>query len=860
MIAFAVLMVVLVPVGMLLTNVLSQSATARDKLTALSLAEQCLERLNNTGPTLTQGVPKTSVAIDESSHCFGADPVKEPTESTMTYDVHAEFTWETAQGDHPDLCTSSVTATLIEAQVWTTWGRTQKVTDTTLLDYPPPGLPNDGFLAVEVNGTPAFTITPPGSPQEDASGRAWSTRVQLVPVTISRSGFSVTLHPNSYGCVFEEVPAPDSYTVTTSNPTVGGSPASPAWASPSETATATQAVTANLDTVTHVTLRYDEGSLVKLQYPSTTATEGPVSCPAAGRIGCVVLGQAPSSSSTPAKSPTAELSVLDTTTKKWSVATPTGTRRLAAIACAGTNRCIAVGYGGTAGSYSGVSLSSGTASAPSFTADTVPTGVSVLSGITCPASTRCYAWGLNGSSAVILTGTVTATAVTWGTKGTLPTTSTYATARVTSIACWSASRCYALATKKTATTPVVLSLSTTTSHKWTADTLPTTTTYLPLTLTQLACPGTTTCYAVGTRKTFRADVISLSKTTSHTWLKNTWKTTSQHPTKTTVATLTQLECPSSTACYAIGTRKYFYFYSYGAIVSLTGTTTWKLDTTKTAKSVTAITCPSTSACLAIGTSSAGKLALFWQTATTTFTPETVPSSITGLWAITCANSSHCFAIGTASSAGSTSAVVLSGTSTWSLDTLPTTPAAVSLSGLACGGTMCTAPGAAETGAVYLDGAPTATSWTGATPAGAKGMYAGGVPVAVTNSGMTAHPLEVTVPSGTAAVSETPALFPFTSGYGVAATECNTLTPSVEAGSAPGATSIVTVPMGILSVRAVNKYGQTDTGATVTASPSCTKLAPPAGKSNPSSFTLEPTGPLGLSQVAVPYGTYEVTVT
>ncbi|MGH9100231.1 MAG: hypothetical protein ACRDV8_08390, partial [Acidimicrobiales bacterium] len=60
----------------------------------------------------------------------------------------------------------------------------------------------------------------------------------------------------------------------------------------------------------------------------------------------------------------------------------------------------------------------------------------------------------------------------------------------------------------------------------------------------------------------------------------------------------------------------------------------------------------------------------------------------------------------------------------------------------------------------------------------------------------------------------------------------------------------------------------DTGATVTAAPvtpakptkSCTKLAPPVGKTNPTSFNLEPTGPLGLSQVAVPYGTYEVTVT
>ncbi len=840
-VAIVVLMIVLVPISLLLTNVVAQSATARQKLTALSLAEQCIEKLSSTGPTLSQGVPETGVSILENSHCFGTSPV---TESTSTYDVHAQFTWETAQGSHPDLCTSSVTPSLIEVQVWTTWGHTQKVTDTTLLDYPPPSLPTDGFIAVVVNGTPA------GSPPADASGRSWSTRVQLVPVTISRAGFSVTLYPNSYGCVFEEVPAPYSYTVTAASPT-----SDPRWESAAEGSTTSATVTANLDSVAHVALQYDQGSLVSLHYPSTTATEGPVSCPGAGQVQCVVFGQAPSSTTAPAGSPYAEISVLAKTTGKWSVTALDGgganATRLAALACAGTNQCIAVGYGGSAGSYSGASLSSGTSSTPAFVNDAVPSGITSLSGITCPSSTRCFAWGTTSSGAAVVTGTVTYSSVSWGSSvdalATVP-------ARVTSITCWSATHCYALGTKKTATTPVVLSLSSTTSRTWTLDTVPTTATYAPQTIAQLSCPAATTCYAVGTRKTSHGEVLSLATATSRKWTKDT--------VPTTVTDLSQISCPAKSMCYAVGARTTVSVY--GAIVSLTTATMWKLDTPRTAESISGITCPTTSACLAIGTNSSGSPALFWRTAAATFTSETVPPAVTMLSAITCASSSRCLAIGAGSSAGSSYGMVLSGTSAWTTDALPGSPLAASFSGIGCAQTTCVAPGASETAAVYFDGRPTGGGWTDSTPSGPAGMYIGGVPIAVTNSSLATDPMEVTVPSGTRPATQVGPLFPFSSGYGVAASECKPLPVSVLVTSTPGATASTTLPMGLVSFRAVNKDGNSDTGATVSASlvtsVSCSELSAPAGKTNPASFTLETTGPLGYSQVDVPYGTYKVTVT
>lgn len=166
--------------------------------------------------------------------------------------------------------------------------------------------------------------------------------------------------------------------------------------------------------------------------------------------------------------------------------------------------------------------------------------------------------------------------------------------------------------------------------------------------------------------------------------------------------------------------------------------------------------------------------------------------------------------------------------------------------------------------MYFDGTPTGTAWSNATPSGTAGMYLGGVPIAVTNSGLTTSPLEVTVPTGTKAATQVGPLFPFSSPYGVAADECKPLPASTQVSVTPGATVSATMPMGLVSLRAVNKYGNPDTGATVTATlvtgSSCTQLAAPSGKTNPTTFNFEPTGPLGLSQVVVPYGTYKVTVT
>lgn len=836
-VAFAVLLIVVVPTALLLQNTMGEAATARERLTALSIAEQCIEKLGNTGPPIAHGLPETNTAFTENAGCAGSTPL---VESTVVYDVQGQFTWTSAQGSQPDLCTAATVPSVLALHVWVTWGRGQKVTDATVIDYPPPGLPTGGFLAVQVEGDPA------GAPPPSAGGTAWATRVQGVPVTMTSSSFSTTLVPNSYGCVFQQVP-PGTYTVSLADPSAGAAPATPSWtANADETTTPSRSsLVVNVGLVTLATFQYDQGAFVTLDYPTSTATDGGATCPSVGAIRCLVFGQAPALAVDPGATPVAELSVRTSSGWKLTVLRASGAVRIVAAACAGTRRCVAVGDARTAGGYVGASVSSPTTSV-AFTADGIPSGVGALDAIACPASTACYAAGSGPSGAVLLSGTVTTSGVSWA-LDTVPANA----GAITDLTCPAPSTCYA-----TTSSGDILSLTSATT--WAADTVPTTTTSAPGVLRAVACASPTTCYAVGTRASSpAASELSLTSATPTKWVKDSGPSTA--------GSLTSVECATSgstTSCHALG-RRTVGGASYGAILSLSAPTTWTLDTPASEGSITSITCPSATVCTAVGTTSAGTPLVLWQTGATSFTAEPVPAGTASLSSVACGNSGHCFVEGTSTTSGTSGtsgAVILSGGgATWTLDSLPSDP--VALSGIACGATLCEAPGSSETGALYLEGTTTGSGWVAAGPAAAAGLDAAGVPVAVTSSGLqTVSPLEVAVPAATAVVSRAGPLFPFQSGYTVAATECAPLESGALARTIPGGTATVSLPMGLLSLRVVTQSGAANGGATVSAAPRCSvPLSPPAGMTNPSTLALPATDAFGLSEIAVPYGTYSVTV-
>jgi hypothetical protein len=856
-VAFVILMLVLVPIATLLANSIGQAASSRERLTALSLAEQYIELLNNTplDGTRNKTPNDSTLPVTDESIKQTTSPL---TRSTVGYTVYARFTWAPAEDTTPDLCISGLVPTLLDLQVTVEWSHSKdQISDTTLINYPPSGILTDGFLAIKVDGDPAT------NPPADADGRPWTTRVKAVPVTIKPhatvTGFTtVTIYPNRYGCVFEEVP-PGKYTVTVADPSPGlpsGIPSGTNYGTPSwvasygeeltETGQAPSTVT--VGDVTTVTFEYDEGSMVDLTYPSTTVVEGDVTCPNAGSILCMAAGQSPTSAAAPTKHPKADLSVL--TSSGWTVYQPPATR-LAATACAGTKRCVSVGYtasGATTTTFSGASVSTPTGTVQ-FTADTVPSGTSALEGITCPGTSTCYAYGegSTSSSAVILSGTVGTTSVTWKTDGGLTGVST-----VSALTCPTTTSCYALG--KTSAGPTILSLVATGSS-WSADTLPTTPSAVS-TVSQLACHSTT-CFVLGSTSS-RALVLSLSTGSTTTWIEDTVPT---------VSTLTQIKCPSTTVCYAVGTAS-----TTATILSLwsvTGTTnkvTWTTDTLPSA--VTALTllkCPSTSACYATGSSAAGPVIVSLLTATN-WTTDSLPSTVKSLSGLTCTSSSQCAATGTATVGGNVRGVVLSlkAPISWTQDALPSGIAPVYFAGVACTstGSTCAAPGASLTGAIFLSATLAGATWEKDTPSGLVGMSLDDTPISVYNVNLSPLTIQEMAAPSSGNVSAIGPLFPFTSGYQVAAAECAAqVTPTATSvSSIPRGTATAALAMGLLPIEVVSATGVPVAGATVTITPACTKLTPPAGSADQTSFSLERTGPSGLSETAVMYGPYTVSVT
>ncbi|MGH8995951.1 MAG: prepilin-type N-terminal cleavage/methylation domain-containing protein, partial [Acidimicrobiales bacterium] len=634
MVAFVVLMIVLVPTASLVANSIGQAANARERLTALSLAEQYLELLNNTPfgaadvnktPTFP-ALPKTGTLILQKAHTV---------RSSVAYTVLAQFSWASGQGV-PDLCTSGSTPKVIDVQVTVRWSHTtQHITDTTVIDYPPAGLATYGFLAVQVNGDPA------SGPPDDAGGHPWSSRVQSVPVTVrslpgTTPPTTTTVHPSSHGCVFQQVP-PGTYKVSLTNP---ASPTAPSWVANGneQTAVTQSSLTVSAGQVTAATFQYDEGSLVDLHYPSTTATDGLVTCPAAGTLECLVTGQAPATAARPASTPVAELSVRTST--GWAALRP-GMASIAAAACAGTTRCLAVGYGITqsTGAPYADSVSSATGSTPDFTQDTVPGGITTFDSLTCSASTTCFAVGTGASGPVLLSAAVSGTGVAWTSDAPSGLTA------VSSMSCPGVATCFA--TVDGASGPAVLSLAAT-GHTWVPDTLPPPAP-APTSLGSVACPGTATCYAIGQTST-GAEILSLAAT-GQTWVLDT------PPAGVTVPTLTQLACPSTSECYAIG-QVDTATSTVAAVLSLaapsgTAPPSWVRDTASSATPLVSLSCPTTATCVAAGQVTVPPV-LLARTGPTTWVASsfTLPAGTTldSIPAVGCSPGGHCDAVGVVTTA------------------------------------------------------------------------------------------------------------------------------------------------------------------------------------------------------------------
>jgi len=875
LVAFMILLIIMVPVATVLANVLSQAGDARHKIAALSVAEKWLESLNDTGPHYNHTVPTVDVPIKVGTSCTGTCT----TVTGMKYRAVGSFSWATpTNGAHPDICTSGSVPDVLRLTVTVTWGPStgQTITDTILTDFPPSGLPENGFIGVQLQRSPtdpATLATPKSASGTTDWGGGVSTRVQDIPVTITRtlatqpahpSGtYSPKItHPTSNGCDFVQLP-PGSYKVS-----VGPESLTTAFVEPGSTNDTaaypypTGPVTVSIDQVTGVHFLYDEGAYVKVDYPDTTAADGSVTCSAQA---CVATGQSPSGTSTDGSTGTvATVSTISLTgtTHSWShihTLTGQGISKIESTECM-ASLCIAAGYGPTgAAVVVHKPATPGTAwSKTALPTAGLPPGL-VVTEIRCPSPTTCLAIGSGRTGSAVFVGTISTGSVTWTAVG-------EPSVNLTQLTCPGATACRAIGSASTVA-GVILAGAPATAGSWTWALAEGTLTLKLTVLRRIDCPTSTSCLAIGTGT---SGTLLLAGTKS---AGGTWGWTS-YLTPAGVSSLSGLDCPAATSCIAVGTEG----TSGAAIVSGTGTGTkstswtWVSDVLPTGvTSLDQVTCPSTTACLAAGTGGVlgGTRSTGW-----TWVSDTPPAGTTSFDQLTCPSTDTCLATGATASG----AVLLSGAAsgaqeTWVAGNLPSSLDPTFFSGVACaapsgaGSLACVTAGADKTGAVLL--ADTAVgagghTWTKSTPGTASGVVAGGLAVSVSN---TPTPSFVVCKSSSPSLDSCTTvgpLFPFTSGYQVGAGTCTAEldSGSVHAASKPGTkrTSAATValPLGLLSLEVLNSSGEPVPGATVTATPADPTHS--ACNTPTIKLTLGTTGPDGAVGVALMYETYTVKVT
>lgn len=892
--AFAVLLIVLVPVSSLLRTVIDQSGQSQERITALSYAESVIEELNNAGPTLYQSQPLTGSA----NAITGTQTL-----SGVTYKSSAVFSWTTAgggAGSTPNLCDTGLVP-LLNLQVTVTWGTLYSVSDSTVVYWPSSGQQTDGFLGVQVSGDPS------ASPPNDQSGVTWATRVQDVEVEATNTTTSTvyTAFANSQGCAFFAVP-PDQYTVevlqgTAQNDnnytTVTNSFVNYAGATTqTQGSTGQTPISVNVDAVTPVSFDYDEGAYIGVAYPSTTLSEDGMVCPDSGDLICAALGANQGATTT---TPSATMAVETSAGGSFSAASlPSGTKRIESIACTSASICLAVGYGSSGGVI--LTANAATASgAASWTADTIPSGVGSLSQITCPNSTLCYAIGLNtAGTGVILTGYGDSGPTTW-VSDTVPTTTFLA-----SIACAPSEVCVAVG--QDGSTGVVLEANiygvttSTEDNKWTTVSAPTNNS--PDTVdsyTQVACPTSAQCMVIGQASATTPFIVAAKVTQSGTPASASLTLYKDPlPTSPTITTLSQEVCVAGTSnyCVAIGENNNGGAVVISGLLEAPTIATWVSDlpSSITVATLSQITCPANGTCIAVGDSSTStsssavflSMSLGTAPSLTVTQPSNFPTGNSTLNDVACPDSGSTWTdLCVASGATSTTAALVTGSYasnswTWTVNSpsgFTAANPALYYAGLGCAAQTtstadCAADGATQSGAFAVSGSisSSASSWASAspttytpTPTAPVGMYPIGLPISAANaylstvSPYTGFVAASAYSSSSTDVSSIGPLYPYATGYSVAPGDCaDEALPAASANSVPGQTSnsaTAIVPMGMLSIEVLASTGLPASGAIVKAT---------VDDSNCSSdvYTLEATNQDGLSRMPVTYETYTIAAT
>jgi hypothetical protein len=228
-----------------------------------------------------------------------------------------------------------------------------------------------------------------------------------------------------------------------------------------------------------------------------------------------------------------------------SVSTPSGWLAITGVACPSSGACYAVGN-----TQSSTGAGSGMVAPLSSDGLGNPGSVSpLLSAIACPNAGTCYAVGNEPTGAVPLQPVGVVMSIAIGNLGTAITTAP-GTGTLSAIACPTSSTCYAIGLDPTGGQWVVLTL--TSGAPGAVNPVPD-----KLTLSGLACASADTCYAVGQDPSQEGVVVPIADGVPAGPIAVAG-----------TGFLNAIACPNSGICYAVGNNQ-SSFLQQGVVVSIT---------------------------------------------------------------------------------------------------------------------------------------------------------------------------------------------------------------------------------------------------------------------------------------------------
>ena len=194
------------------------------------------------------------------------------------------------------------------------------------------------------------------------------------------------------------------------------------------------------------------------------------------------------------------------------------------------------------------------------------------------------------------------------------------------------------------------------------------------TLTDMTCPTSDECIAVGYSGgggSYDGAVVESTTTRGATWVSDTL------PASVATSTgLTAITCPTSTVCYAGG-----YSSTLGTVVLVTtdGGASWTVQDGLSGEGFYSLACPSTSDCYGVGyTNSNGNVVWATTTGGSTWSSLPIPSTPSVLEGVTCVSVETCFVVG-----GGDVLKTTDGGSSWTTDQLWPLPGAGDLDSVFC---------------------------------------------------------------------------------------------------------------------------------------------------------------------------------